>query len=446
MLSQKSFEVSFKSKIVYNLCMKKICLVIFFIIFLLNSFGCSKSLASSDIVILNTNNNKYHKVDCEYAKYIKNGKNIRKSLIRYSSAACCFPQKEKQQSLVQKYKVKKIFNKINEDKISLFFVDPVKAKRAQNKIINDVGLSLVALIDNAQTSIDVAAYGFDGQDDIINALRRAKKRGVKIRGVVDDYGATLYKRTNSVVKEFGFIYDSDLPLLQKSMATDETRSQSALMHNKFFVIDRKYVWTGSTNITNYCMTLNANNAVVILSEDLAKAYSKEFEQMFLKNNFHISKIKTEQNSFVIDNSDVKLYFSPMDNAVDLGIIPLIRSAKKSIHVTMFYLTNSDIIEELISAKKRGVEIKVIVDSSLKYEKQARHMQLIEAGIPVKIENWKGKLHQKSAIVDGEYTIVGSTNWTKSANIVNDENMLIIKNEKIAQKQEKEFLRLWKSIK
>ena len=348
--------------------------------------------------------------------------------------------------MVKKYKVKKIFNKINEDKISLFFVDPVKAKKAQNKIINDVGLSLIALIDNAQTSIDIAAYGFDGQDDIINALRRAKKRGVRIRGVVDDYGATLHKRTNSIVKEFDFIYDSDLPLLQKSMATDENRSQSALMHNKFFVIDRKYVWTGSTNITNYCMTLNANNAVVILSEDLAKAYSKEFEQMFLKNNFHISKIKTEQNSFVIDNSDVKLYFSPMDNAVDSGIIPLIRSAKKSIHVTMFYLTNSDIIEELISVKKHGVEIKVIVDSSLKYEKQAQHMQLIEAGIPVKIENWKGKLHQKSAIVDGEYTIVGSTNWTKSANIVNDENMLIIKNEKIAQKQEKEFLRLWKSIK
>ena len=136
----------------------------------------------------------------------------------------------------------------------------------------------------------------------------------------------------------------------------------------------------------------------------------------------------------------------MDNAVDSGIIPLIRSAKKSIHVTMFYLTNSDIIEELISAKKRGVEIKVIVDSSLKYEKQARHMQLIEAGIPVKIENWKGKLHQKSTIVDGVYTIVGSTNWTKSANIVNDENMLIIKNKKIAQRQEKEFLRLWESIK
>ena len=162
----------------------------------------------------------------------------------------------------------------------------------------------IAVIDNAQASIDIAAYGFEGQDDIINALRRAKKRGVLIRGVVDDYGATLYKRTNPIVKEFGFIYDIDFPLLQKTMPTDESRSQSALMHNKFFVIDRKYVWTGSTNVTDYCMTLNSNNVVVISSEDLARAYSKEFEQMFLKNNFHISKIKTEHNSFVINNSEL----------------------------------------------------------------------------------------------------------------------------------------------
>ena len=45
-------------------------------------------------------------------KYIKNGKNIRKPLVRYSAATCCFPQKEKQQSLIQKYKEKRIFNKM----------------------------------------------------------------------------------------------------------------------------------------------------------------------------------------------------------------------------------------------------------------------------------------------------------------------------------------------
>jgi phosphatidylserine/phosphatidylglycerophosphate/cardiolipin synthase-like enzyme len=148
---------------------------------------------------------------------------------------------------------------------------------------------------------------------------------------------------------------------------------------------------------------------------------------------------------VVKGNEVKLYFSPMDNAINFGVIPLIQSAKESVHVAMFYLTNSDVIEELINAKNRGVDVKVIVDSSLKYEKQARHIQLIDAGVPVKIEDWRGKLHQKSATIDGKYTIVASTNWTKSANIVNDENMLVIKSEEIAKIQEKEFLRLWKSI-
>ena len=55
-------------KLVYNFLVKKICLKSFLILSVLISFGITKSLASSDIVILNTNNNKYHKVDCEYAK------------------------------------------------------------------------------------------------------------------------------------------------------------------------------------------------------------------------------------------------------------------------------------------------------------------------------------------------------------------------------------------
>ena len=427
--------------------MKKFCLKSFLILSVLISFGISKSLASSDIVILNTNNNKYHKVDCEYAKYIKNSKNIRKPLIRYSSAACYFPQKEKQQSLVQKYKVKKIFNKINEDKISLFFVDPVKAKKAQNKIINDVGLSLVALIDNAQSSIDIAAYGFDGQDDIINALRRAKKRGVRIRGVVDDYGSTLYKRTNSVVKEFGFKTDVNVPMAQRQFEKEFTRSKNALMHNKFVIVDGKYLWTGSTNLTNYCMTLNSNNSVVIISENLAKIYQSEFNQMFEKDKFHtLKEVIDNKNNLIINDSSISVYFSPQDRVLTKAIIPIIKDAKSKIYVSMFYLTNYWITCALVEANNRGVEIKIIVDSTLQKEPKSQIDELKKAGINIKTENWRGKMHQKSMVVDDFITVVASTNWTGASEYSNDENMLVIKGKEIAKVQEKEFLRLWKSIK
>ena len=426
--------------------MKKICLIIL-LVFMAVYFSILKSLASSDIVILNTNNNKYHKVDCEYAKYTKNCKNIRKPLIRYSSAACCFPQKEKQQSLIQKYKVKKIFNKINEDKISLFFVDPVKAKKAQNKIINNVGLSLVALIDNAQSSIDIAAYGFDGQDDIINALRRAKKRGVIIRGVVDDYGATIYKRTNSVVKEFDFKTDINVPMAQRQFEKEFTRSKNALMHNKFVIVDSEYLWTGSTNLTNYCMTLNSNNSVVIISKDLARIYQNEFNQMYESNKFHtLKKIVDNKNDLVINDSNISVYFSPQDKVLTNAIIPIIKEAKEKIYVSMFYLTNYWITDALIEANNRGVEIRIIVDFTLQKEPKSQIDELKNAGISVKIENWRGKMHQKSMVVDEFVTVIASTNWTGASEYSNDENMLVIKNKAVANVQEKEFLRLWKSIK
>ena len=427
--------------------MKKILILLFLILFLQMSSSILKCFASSELVILNTNNGKYHKIDCKYAKYIKNGKNIHKPLIRYSSAACCFPQKEKQQSLVQKYKVKKIFNKINEDKISLFFVDPVKAKKAQNKIINDVSLSLVALIDNSQTSIDIAAYGFDGQDDIINALRRAKKRGVRIRGVVDDYGATLYKRTNSVVKEFGFKTDVNVPMAQRQFEKEFTRSKNALMHNKFVIVDGKYLWTGSTNLTNYCMTLNSNNSVVIISENLAKIYQSEFNQMFENNKFHtLKEVVNNKKNLVINDSNVSVYFSPQDKVLTNAIIPIIKEAKEKIYVSMFYLTNNWITDALIEANNRNVEIKIIVDETLKKEPKSQIDELEKGGINIKTENWRGKMHQKSMVVDEYTTVIASTNWTGASEYSNDENMLVIKNKTIANIQEKEFLRLWKSIK
>ena len=427
--------------------MKKICLIICLFLFASTAVSAKIALTTSDIVILNANNGKYHRLDCQYAKFIKNGKNIRKPIVRYSSATCCFPQKEKRQSLLQKHKVKKIFNKINEDKISLFFVDPVNAKKAQNKIINDVGLSLVALIDNAQTSLDIAAYGFDGQDDIINALRRAKKRGIRIRGVVDDYGATLYKRTNSLVKEFGFKTDVNVPMAQRKFEKEFTRSKNALMHNKFVIVDGKYLWTGSTNLTNYCMTLNSNNSVVIMSENLAKIYQSEFNQMFENNKFHTMKeVVNNKNNLVVKDSNISVYFSPQDKVLTNAIIPIIKEAKEKIYVSMFYLTNYWITDALVEASNRGVEIKIIVDETLKKEPKSQIDELEKAGISIKTENWRGKMHQKSMVVDNFITVIASTNWTGASEYSNDENMLVIKNKAIANIQEKEFLRLWKSIK
>ena len=405
---------------------------------------------SLNLVVLNKKNGKYHKASCEYGWKSSQHELIDKPLITYSTASCCYPKSQNQTkniSFIQQQKEKVFLNRFKKQKIELYFVNPVNKKHPVNKSINDVSKSLEALINNAEFSIDIAAYGFAGQDKIINALRRAKARGVIIRGVVDDYGTSLYPDTEKIVKEFSFKTDVFVPIAQRQFDENFTRSQSALMHNKFVIVDGKYIWTGSTNITDSCMTLNANNSAVIYSQDLAQIYEKEFSQMFEDNKFHVLKdvVPNKTNIQIKPDTEISVLFSPMDRAISKGVLPLINKSGKSIYISMFYLTNYWITDALIDAHNRGVDIKIISDATLTKEPKAQIFKLREAGIPVKIENWNGKMHQKSAVFDEEYTIIASTNWTGASEYANDENMLIIKNKDIAKKQTKEFFRLWKSI-
>ena len=46
-------------------------------------------------------------------------------------------------------------------------------------------------------------------------------------------------------------------------------------------------------------------------------------------------------------------------------------------------------------------------------------------LELKVENWAGKMHMKSIIIDDESLVIGSMNFTKQGENVNDENSLII---------------------
>lgn len=427
--------------------MKKI-LSLLLIYFL--TLGISYS-EQNNYVILNKKNGKYHKPNCEYGIQAADKEYIKKPLFRYTPASCCYPHKKdrkgKQYNFVDKKYEQKFLKQLEKDNIELYFVNPVNKKHPVNKSINDVSKSLESLINNAEYSIDIAAYGFSGQDRIVNALRRAKARGVIIRGVVDDYGTSLYPDTKKMIEEFYFKTDIFVPIAQRQFDEAFTRSQSALMHNKFVIVDNKYLWTGSTNITDSCMTFNANNSVVIYSPEIVQIYEKEFSQMYNDNKFHVLKniIPNKSNIQINSKTSISVLFSPVDKAISKGVLPQIKKSNKSIYISMFYLTNYWITDALIDAHNRGVDVKIIADATLMKEPKAQILRLRNAGIPVKIENWKGKMHQKSAVFDCEYTIVASTNWTGASEYANDENMLIIKNSDIAKKQTKEFFRLWNSI-
>ncbi len=295
---------------------------------------------------------------------------------------------------------------------------------------------LVNLINNAQTSVYFAIYGYSSCPKVLNALIDAVNRGVEVKGVVDNYasGYFPYPGTQELI--------DSLP--EGSVVADY---DDRTMHNKFFVIDERFVWTGSTNIslTGIDAEYNSNISILIDDYSLARAYKTEFFEMY-NGSFHDEKTDNTQHSFLMgDGSVVECYFAPTDNAKDNAIIKAINKATKTIDIRIFFFTDSDIANALINAKNRGVNVRVIIDASGAENSYSQHQRLRDNGIQVKVENWGGKEHFKTLCVDGKITVLGSQNWTGSGNWSNDENTLYIENEYLGYLFEQDFEKVWSAI-
>ena len=162
--------------------------------------------------------------------------------------------------------------------------------------------------------------------------------------------------------------------------------------------------------------------------------------------FHNLKSKMPEKRYLLsDGTAIKVYFSPQDKGITNGVIPLVNGANKYIYVPAFLITHKPFTTSLIKAKQRGVDVKIILDATSIGLRNTSTKELRAAGIPVKIENYAGKMHSKTMIIDDRYIVTGSANFSNSGENKNDENQLIIENPKLAKFYKEFFLYLWAKI-
>jgi phosphatidylserine/phosphatidylglycerophosphate/cardiolipin synthase-like enzyme len=322
----------------------------------------------------------------------------------------------------------------SDDWYALYFTDHL------NTVMPDYGPktianALITAIDNSTTSIDFAVYGFNGCEEIIDALKAAKTRGVTIRGVVDSYqsGFYPYRATQTVIDALGnVIADSD----------------DRIMHNKFFVIDGRYVWTGSTNISRPEIEAEyfSDIAILIDSTALATIYTNEFAEMY-GGDFHTDKTDntTHVLSTLADGTLIESYFAPTDDAETHAIVRAIDQAQTKVNMRTFFLTSQTIVDALKDAKDRGVTVRVILDAASAENEYSLHQSLRDYGVSVKVENWGGTEHIKAFSIDNYIVVLGSQNFTASGNTSSDENTLYIQNRPMAAAFDSAFDTAWNSI-
>lgn len=257
--------------------------------------------------------------------------------------------------------------------VELLFADPLIHTKPGDRCEDTICTRLLELIHGARISIAFAVYGTREQTELLKALEAAKSRGVTVRGIVDrdQDGNYAYSSTNLWTRRLGNVRDD----FETEQLLSPSKFGNRIMHNKFFIVDGRWVWTGSVNVSDSGTGgYNANVAAVIDSPPLAAVYTQEFEQMW-SGRFHQLKQSNGVERLEIGNTDVAVWFSPQDQALSRGVQPLIAGAQRSITLGIFYLTDESVTNQLIAAHERGVDVRVIIDATAAGSRYTQHERL-----------------------------------------------------------------------
>lgn len=123
-------------------------------------------------------------------------------------------------------------------------------------------------------------------------------------------------------------------------------------------------------------------------------------------------------------------FTPGGECTEV-IVREIGGAKRTLLVQAYSFTSAPIAKALVDAKKRGVDVRVILDKSQRTERYSAADFLANSGIPTWIDTCCAIAHNKVMIIDGETVITGSFNFTKAAQVRNAENVLVVRDRDLA---------------
>ncbi|HAZ07930.1 MAG TPA: hypothetical protein DCZ01_05255 [Elusimicrobia bacterium] len=317
---------------------------------------------------------------------------------------------------------------------------------------------IIQAIDSARATLRIAIYELN-QQGVFDALRRARKRGVKIQIVLD----------RSHVYTTGHEDDGVTPRKPKPMVVDLIKDGfdvlllkgrlGGIMHNKFIVVDEGLAQFGSYNYTQQSEDDHYENVFFSIEKGRVTGYLRYFDYMRgLSEEPELEKLDEIVNlaeaalldddpvdavrkhpplpdppretetpiSFNNENFPLQM-FSP-NAGIERALIRAIEASRLSIDIAMFSFFSRPIAEALLRAKDRGVKVSIVMDRT-------------QAGIS-RLDDWFAwhgfdlrvisgpnrardpryqKMHNKFALFDGKMLESGSFNYSARAEMLNFEN-------------------------
>jgi phosphatidylserine/phosphatidylglycerophosphate/cardiolipin synthase-like enzyme len=132
----------------------------------------------------------------------------------------------------------------------------------------------------------------------------------------------------------------------------------------------------------------------------------------------------------------EVHYSPEErlDAIDAAIIA---TAKNSIDLASYALTDPVVLDALNEAQRRGVAIRIVLDP-----REHDFVKLGDLSDTVRIKRGGPFMHLKAYAIDGEALRMGSANFSTSGENAQDNDLIVIRDAKAAAQFDAHFERMW----
>lgn len=133
---------------------------------------------------------------------------------------------------------------------------------------------------------------------------------------------------------------------------------------------------------------------------------------------------------------------------ETGLVSIIGKAEKNFYGAFYEISSPKVVDALVAARQRGVDVRLVCEydtmGRIKGKGNRFLKKLEDAGIEVVTDppRRRGLMHNKFAVIDGEFLWTGSYNATKNDSAKNNNNAMVIRSAHLAEIYRQEFLEMF----
>ncbi len=312
--------------------------------------------------------------------------------------------------------------------------------------------TMLQAIEHAQKTINFEAFIFYSDEigrEFRDALCKRAQAGVEVRIILDGIGSG-WQLDNSDVRmmrkagcKFSYYHPTH------SWRVDRTNRRS---HRRVLVTDGRVGFTGAvgfaTKWSGHAQDKDHwRDAQMRIEGPLVSVLQAAFQEHWVKTSDEALGGEA-QFPALSPAGDIKAQIV-LSHSFAMAPVPLVEAvgftaAEKRIWITNAYCTpTSDQVEELVKAVSRGVDVKLILpgpnnDQPLtKSAGRAAYGKMLKGGVKI-FEYQPTMIHEKSLVIDGLFSMFGSSNLDARSSEINEELDVAVYDEKFSREMERRF--------